>query len=71
MSPLKLNEDLGQLHAWTEKTIGERADKLIERAIELWLAPIPKISTSVTLSTGHSELVLGDATDAEEAEDED
>ena len=38
-SPIKLNEGLGQLEAWTEETIVERAEKLAEKALAVWVAP--------------------------------
>jgi predicted transport protein len=48
MSPLKLNQGLGQLEEWNEKTIQARADKLAEEALKVW--PAPKLSLEV-LST--------------------
>lgn len=38
-SPLKLNEDLGRIETWNEKTILVRADKLIELAVKIWGFP--------------------------------
>lgn len=38
-SPIKLNEGLGQLEAWTEAAIVERAEKLAEKALAVWVAP--------------------------------
>ena len=38
-SPLRLNEGLGQLDAWNEITIRDRADRLARRATEVWVAP--------------------------------
>ena len=38
-SPIKLNEGLGQLEAWTEEAIVERAEKLAEKALAVWVAP--------------------------------
>ena len=38
-SPIKLNEGLGQLEAWTEEAIVERAEKLAEKVLAVWVAP--------------------------------
>lgn len=38
-SPLRLNEGLGQLEDWTEKTIKLRAQKLAEKATKVWSMP--------------------------------
>ena len=38
-SPLRLNEGLGELEHWDAEAIQKRADKLAERAIEVWQAP--------------------------------
>lgn len=39
-SPLRLNEGLGQLDSWNEQTILERADKLANKALLVWQAPV-------------------------------
>jgi predicted transport protein len=39
MSPLKLNQGLGQLEEWNERTIQARADCLSEMALTVWAAP--------------------------------
>ena len=38
-SPLRVNEGLGQLEAWTEGTIQARAAKLADIAVKVWAAP--------------------------------
>ena len=38
-SPLRLNEGLGQLEAWTEAEIQARAERLGRQAAEVWTAP--------------------------------
>ena len=38
-SPLKLNAGLGQLDAWNEATIQERAGRLADEALAVWRAP--------------------------------
>jgi len=38
-SPLKLNTGLGQLDAWNEATIKERAGRLADQALAVWAAP--------------------------------
>jgi uncharacterized protein with ParB-like and HNH nuclease domain/predicted transport protein len=38
-SPLKLNTGLGQLDAWNEVTIQERAGRLADQALAVWTAP--------------------------------
>lgn len=38
-SPLKLNQDLGQLDNWNEESIKARATKLADVAVRVWTAP--------------------------------
>ena len=38
-SPLKLNAGLGQLEAWNEAAIQERAGRLADQALVVWVAP--------------------------------
>ncbi|MEE9443216.1 MAG: DUF262 domain-containing protein [candidate division Zixibacteria bacterium] len=38
-SPLKLNQDLGQLENWNEETIKARAQRLKDSVVEVWRAP--------------------------------
>ena len=38
-SPLRVNEGLGTLDSWNENTILSRADKLSQRAIDIWVSP--------------------------------
>lgn len=38
-SPLRLNVGLGQIDAWNETTIHERAGRLAEQALTVWTAP--------------------------------
>ncbi len=38
-SPLQLNEGLGQLDTWNEKSIRDRAERLAKLAVEIWKAP--------------------------------
>ena len=38
-SPLKLNAGLGQLEAWNEAAIQERAERLADEALAVWAAP--------------------------------
>lgn len=47
-SPLKLNAGLGQLDAWNEATIQDRAGRLAEQALAVW--PAPKLDAA-TLAT--------------------
>jgi predicted transport protein len=39
LSPLKLNQGLGQLDRWNEDAIKSRADKLASMALSVWIAP--------------------------------
>ena len=39
VSPLKLNQGLGQLEHWNEATIKTRAGKLAAQVVNVWLAP--------------------------------
>ena len=39
-SPLRLNEGLGQLEGWNETEIQKRANRLAQKATEVWTAPI-------------------------------
>lgn len=39
-SPLQLNKGLGWLDSWNEKTIKDRANKLAEKAIQIWHTPV-------------------------------
>lgn len=39
MSPLRLNQGLGQLEQWNEETIQARADRLSEEALKIWASP--------------------------------
>ena len=60
MSPLKLNQGLGQIEEWNEEVILARADRLSEEALRVWLAPKlnaetlspyrPKAETTTTYS---------------------
>ncbi len=45
VSPLKLNQGLGQLEHWNEETIKTRAGKLAAQAISVW--PAPELETAV------------------------
>jgi uncharacterized protein with ParB-like and HNH nuclease domain/predicted transport protein len=38
-SPLKLNEGLGSMETWNEAAIHARAEKLAQRALDIWKAP--------------------------------
>ena len=38
-SPLKLNTGLGKLEAWNQATIQERAGRLADQALAVWVAP--------------------------------
>jgi hypothetical protein len=38
-SPLALNQGLGELDTWNEATINERANRLAEKALKVWVAP--------------------------------
>jgi len=38
-SPLALNQGLGELETWDEATINERANRLAEKALKVWVAP--------------------------------
>ena len=38
-SPLRLNEELGLLDSWDEAAIQARAERLAEKAVEVWAAP--------------------------------
>lgn len=39
-SPIRLNQGLGQLEQWNEATILRRADKLANKAVQVWERPI-------------------------------
>jgi uncharacterized protein with ParB-like and HNH nuclease domain/predicted transport protein len=39
-SPLVLNQGLGELDTWNEETINKRADSLVEKALNVWTAPV-------------------------------
>lgn len=39
-SPLTLNEGLGELATWNVNTIQERANRLAEKALKVWLSPV-------------------------------
>lgn len=45
VSPLKLNQGLGQLDEWNEETIKARAEKLSNGAISVW--PVPELPADV------------------------
>ena len=47
-SPLKLNAGLGQLDAWNEATIQERAGHLADQALTVWTAPTLDAATLAT-----------------------
>jgi predicted transport protein len=47
-SPLKLNAGLGQLDAWHEPAIRERAERLASQALTVWVAP--KLSAATMAS---------------------
>ena len=38
-SPLRLNEGLGQIEAWNESELKQRAEKLANMAVEVWVQP--------------------------------
>ncbi len=38
-SPLRLNQGLGKLQQWNEQTIRERAERLAQQAVGVWIAP--------------------------------
>ncbi|WP_017305920.1 DUF262 domain-containing protein [Spirulina subsalsa] len=38
-SPLKLNQGLGQIKQWDENAICQRADRLSQMALDVWIAP--------------------------------
>jgi uncharacterized protein with ParB-like and HNH nuclease domain/predicted transport protein len=46
-SPLKVNEGLGQVDAWNERAIIERADRLAKKAVSVWEAP--KLESSILM----------------------
>lgn len=39
-SPLKLNKGLGSVNVWNEEAILERGQRLAQRAVEVWSAPV-------------------------------
>lgn len=47
-SPIKLNTGLGQLDAWNEVTIQERAGRLADQALAVWTAPTLDAATLAT-----------------------
>ena len=47
-SPLKLNAGLGQIDAWTEAAIQERAGRLADQALTVWTAPRLDVATLAT-----------------------
>jgi uncharacterized protein with ParB-like and HNH nuclease domain/predicted transport protein len=48
LSPLKLNQGLGQLDHWNANTIQARADNLAEEALKVWSAP--RLSPEILLT---------------------
>jgi uncharacterized protein with ParB-like and HNH nuclease domain/predicted transport protein len=69
VSPLRLNQDLGQLDVWDEASIKSRADKLANMAIAVWAAPClpedvlaayrPEPQTSSYTINDHPHLLTG------------
>lgn len=58
-SPLKLNAGLGQLEAWNEASIQERAERLADQALEVWVAPELDAETLATYQTTKEETAGG------------
>jgi uncharacterized protein with ParB-like and HNH nuclease domain/predicted transport protein len=52
ISPLKLNQGLGQLDEWNEDTIQDRAARLADEALGVWLAP--KLSLEILSTYRHT-----------------
>ena len=50
-SPLKLNAELGQREAWNEAAIQERAGRLADQALVVWVAPSLSPETLATYQT--------------------
>ena len=40
VSPIKLNDGLGDLPSWNENSIKDRAEKLSKKALDVWSAPV-------------------------------
>lgn len=70
LSPLRLNQGLGQIDQWNENAIKTRAEKLADMALEVWTSPKlaaevlaayrPKVSTSTTYTIDdHPHLAIG------------
>jgi len=57
-SPLKLNAGLGQIDAWNEAAIQERAGRLADQALTVWAAPT---LDAATLAAYHSAKVPANA----------
>jgi uncharacterized protein with ParB-like and HNH nuclease domain/predicted transport protein len=59
-SPLKLNAGLAKCESWNETTIVARADRLVEQAVDIWIAPtlsddvLAVYKTEQTTGTGYS-----------------
>ncbi len=58
-SPLKLNAGLGQLDAWNEAAIQERAGRLAEQALTVWAAPILDAATLAAYQPERSPVAGG------------
>ena len=58
-SPLKLNAGLGQLDAWNEAAIQERAGRLADQALAVWAAPKLDAATSGRLSAAKAPATGG------------
>ena len=62
MSPLVLNQGLGQLDDWNEDAIKERADRLATIAVEVWKAPSlsPEVLAEYTVEVPSGGYSLAD-----------
>jgi uncharacterized protein with ParB-like and HNH nuclease domain/predicted transport protein len=60
-SPLKLNAGLGQLDAWNEAAIQERAGLLADQALAVWTAPILDAATLATYQPEKPPLTGGNS----------
>jgi uncharacterized protein with ParB-like and HNH nuclease domain len=67
-SPLRLNQGLGQLTAWNEDTIKDRAERLASQAMTIWPLPKPSASTMAALGIPPSLPDTADDEDEDEAD---
>ena len=58
-SPLKLNAGLGQLEAWNEAAIQDRAGRLADQALSVWPAPKLDAATLIGHQPASGQIIAG------------